>query len=391
MSSTKKQTSPYYQGDLIFIIAAFFLISVVSIYSAVGGGLATKQVLYYLLGILVVIGLLYFDLEQLEKLSLYVYIGFALLCAILLVSPSYIGGMRFAEPVNNAKSWFFLPGFSLQPSEFMKIGIIMYMASVIGKATPKGRRTLKEDIFLLLKIFAIAGIPILLIMQQPDFGTSMVIVFIMGVMIFLSGINWRLIAIVGGSAATIITLAFYIVINFPDFAENVLHVQRYQIDRVMTFVSPEQQDPDAKLQSENAVKAIGSGELTGNGIGNLKVHVPEAETDFIFAVIGESFGFLGCTILVIFFFYLIYRLVVLTDRIFAFNKFASYFCIGYTALIVVHTFQNIGMNIGLMPITGIPLLFISYGGSSVLATLIGFAIVYNSSYHLSKYQSYMFK
>ncbi|MCY8443323.1 FtsW/RodA/SpoVE family cell cycle protein, partial [Bacillus spizizenii] len=151
-----------------------------------------------------------------------------------------------------------------------------------------------------------------------------------------------------------------------------------------------QEDANSSWQVDQAVMAIGSGGILGNGVHNLKVYVPEGQTDFIFAILGESFGFIGCAIVVIMFFFLIYRLVVLIDKIHPYNRFASFFCVGFTALIVIHTFQNIGMNIGIMPVTGIPLLFVSYGGSSTLSTLIGFGIVYNASVQLTKYRSYLF-
>ncbi|CAF1719969.1 Peptidoglycan glycosyltransferase RodA [Bacillus subtilis] len=392
MSRYKKQQSPFYQGDLIFIFGVFFIISVLAIYAAgqfgqYGDNAWTKQIIYYALGAIAISVLLYFDLEQLEKLSLYVFSFGILLLLILRVSPESIAPVK-----NGAKSWFQFGSVTLQPSEFMKIGLMMMVASVISKASPKKIRTLRDDVYLLLKIAGVSVVPIGLILLQ-DAGTAGICMFIVIVMIFMSGVNWKLIAIIGGSGILFISLILLVMINFPDAAKSV-GIQEYQIKRVTSWVSDTngttQEDANSSWQVDQAVMAIGSGGIVGNGVHNLKVYVPEGQTDFIFAILGESFGFIGCAIVVIMFFFLIYRLVVLIDKIHPFNRFASFFCVGYTALIVIHTFQNIGMNIGIMPVTGIPLLFVSYGGSSTLSTLIGFGIVYNASVQLTKYRSYLF-
>ncbi|QWV83245.1 cell shape-determining peptidoglycan glycosyltransferase RodA [Bacillus subtilis] len=391
MSRYKKQQSPFYQGDLIFIFGVFFIISVLAIYAAgqfgqYGNTDWIQQIVFYFLGAVAITVLLYFDLEQLEKLSLYIFIIGILSLIILKISPESI-----APVIKGAKSWFRIGRITIQPSEFMKVGLIMMLASVIGKANPKGVRTLRDDIHLLLKIAGVAVIPVGLILMQ-DAGTAGICMFIVLVMVFMSGINWKLIAIIAGSGILLISLILLVMINFPDVAKSV-GIQDYQIKRVTSWVSASnetQEDSNDSWQVDQAIMAIGSGGILGNGISNLKVYVPESTTDFIFSIIGESFGFIGCAIVVIMFFFLIYRLVVLIDKIHPFNRFASFFCVGYTALIVIHTFQNIGMNIGIMPVTGIPLLFVSYGGSSTLATLIGFGIVYNASVQLTRYRSYLF-
>ncbi|MGG1861792.1 FtsW/RodA/SpoVE family cell cycle protein [Bacillus safensis] len=401
----KQNTSPYYQGDLIFIFLAFFAISVIAIYAAgqfgqYGSNAWTRQIIYYMVGVICIVAINYFDLEQLEKLSLYIFIGGIMLLILLKVAPAQIGGHDFAPIKNGAKSWFVLPGIgTFQPSEFMKIGLIMMLASVIGKSTPRGKRTLEDDIFLLLKIAGVAAVPVGLIFLQ-DAGTAAVCMFIVVVMVFLSGINWKLISLIGSVVVLLVASILAVIILFPDFAKTI-GIQQYQINRITAWLpdsssaANQAQTQDAsgsdKYQVEQAIMAIGAGQIFGNGIKNLKVYVPEAQTDMIFSIIGEAFGFIGCAFVVIMFFFLIYRLVVLIDRIHPYSRFASFFCVGYTALIVIHTFQNIGMNIGVMPVTGIPLLFISFGGSSVLSVLIGFGIAYNASVQLTKYQSYLFK
>ncbi|MGG0528445.1 FtsW/RodA/SpoVE family cell cycle protein [Bacillus pumilus] len=401
----KQNTSPYYQGDLIFIFLAFFAISVIAIYAAgqfgqYGSNAWTRQIIYYMVGVICIVAINYFDLEQLEKLSLYIFIGGILLLLFLKVAPAKIGSHDFAPIKNGAKSWFVIPGVgTLQPSEFMKIGLIMMLASVIGKSSPRGKRTLEDDIFLLLKIAGVAAVPVGLIFLQ-DAGTAAVCMFIVVVMVFLSGVNWKLISLIGSVVVLLVAAVLAVIILFPDVAKTI-GIQQYQINRITAWLpdsstsANQAQTQDAsgsdKYQVDQAIMAIGAGQIFGNGVKNLKVYVPEAQTDMIFSIIGEAFGFIGCAFVVIMFFFLIYRLVVLIDRIHPYSRFASFFCVGYTALIVIHTFQNIGMNIGVMPVTGIPLLFISFGGSSVLSVLIGFGIAYNASVQLTKYQSYLFK
>ncbi|MEK4792084.1 FtsW/RodA/SpoVE family cell cycle protein [Bacillus sp. FSL K6-2971] len=401
----KQNTSPYYQGDLIFIFLAFFAISVIAIYAAgqfgqYGSNAWTRQIIYYMVGVIFIVAINYFDLEQLEKLSLYIFIGGILLLLFLKVAPAKIGSHDFAPIKNGAKSWFVIPGVgTLQPSEFMKIGLIMMLASVIGKSTPRGKRTLEDDIILLLKIAGVAAVPVGLIFLQ-DAGTAAVCMFIVVVMVFLSGVNWKLISLIGSVVVLLVAAVLAVIILFPDVAKTI-GIQQYQINRITAWLpdsstsANQAQTQDAsgsdKYQVDQAIMAIGAGQIFGNGVKNLKVYVPEAQTDMIFSIIGEAFGFIGCAFVVIMFFFLIYRLVVLIDRIHPYSRFASFFCVGYTALIVIHTFQNIGMNIGVMPVTGIPLLFISFGGSSVLSVLIGFGIAYNASVQLTKYQSYLFK
>ncbi|PRS81779.1 MULTISPECIES: FtsW/RodA/SpoVE family cell cycle protein [unclassified Bacillus (in: firmicutes)] len=401
----KQNTSPYYQGDLIFIFLAFFAISVIAIYAAgqfgqYGSNAWTRQIIYYMVGVICIVAINYFDLEQLEKLSLYIFIGGIMLLIFLKIAPAQIGGHDFAPIKNGAKSWFVIPGIgTLQPSEFMKIGLIMMLASVIGKSSPRGKRTLEDDIFLLLKIAGVAAVPVGLIFLQ-DAGTAAVCMFIVVVMVFLSGVNWKLISLIGSVVVLLVAAVLAVIILFPDVAKTI-GIQQYQINRITAWLpdsstsANQAQTQDAsgsdKYQVDQAIMAIGAGQIFGNGVKNLKVYVPEAQTDMIFSIIGEAFGFVGCAFVVIMFFFLIYRLVVLIDRIHPYSRFASFFCVGYTALIVIHTFQNIGMNIGVMPVTGIPLLFISFGGSSVLSVLIGFGIAYNASVQLTKYQSYLFK
>src|SRR5699024_658738 len=154
---------------------------------------------------------------------------------------------------------------------------------------------------------------------------------------------------------------------------------------------PTQQTSDDTFQVDRSKLAVGSGQLMGKGMSALQVKLPEAHTDFIFSVIGESFGFMGSAAVIFVYFLLLYKLVTLGLKIFQYSEFGSYLCFGFMSLLLIHAFQNIVMTVAIMPITCIPLLLISYGGSSVLSTMIGFAVVYRVAVEYSIQNDYLFK
>lgn len=328
----------------------------------------------------------FFDLDQLFKASVYVY-GFGIfVLAVLLVSPESI-----AREINGAKSWFTFPGLSIQPAEFAKMTTIIYLSAAISKHKAKYEASsLKSDILLIIKIGIITALPVALIMMQSDFGTSMVYLFIAGMFIILSGIDWKIIMSLIGSVSVIIVGVLGFIIKFPQFVQT-LGIKGYQVDRIITWFDASQQSSDATFHFDRALMALGSGQLFGKGMKNLEVPFPEAHTDFIFSIIGESFGFIGSAIVVFLYFILLYKLVTLGLNTFKHSVFGSFLCFGFLSLLLVHTFQNIGMTIGIMPVTGIPLLLISYGGSSVLSTMIGYGIIYRVAVEHTIQNDYLFK
>lgn len=390
-----KKQSHYIQLDLIILIVILMTISILAIYNAQqlgqypGQNFVFKQILFYGIAISVLAALQFIDLEQLFKTSLYIYIFGVLMVIVLHFSPESI-----AEPVNNAKSWFNnkIPFVSIQPSEFTKISLIVFIAALIVKHKEKYvKTTVISDLWLIAKIIMITILPVMFILKQPDLGTSIVFLFIAGVMIILSGIDWKILGtlIVGGAA--VIALSLLLVINFPEISQEVLGIKQYQINRIMTWFDPTQQDPNDRYHIDLSLLTIGSGQLIGKGMKNAEVNIPEAHTDFIFSIIGESFGFIGAAAVIFIFFLLIYKLVTLGMKVYPFSPFGAYICFGFMSLILIHTFQNIGMTIGIMPITGIPLLFVSYGGSTILSTMIGFALVYRIAIEHSRQQDFLFK
>lgn len=367
-------------------------VSLIAIYNAqqleqyIGENFVLKQIIWFTVGILIVAAFQYFDLDQLYKVSVYAYIFGVLILIALFLSPDSIGAT-----VNGAKRGFSLPGFSLQPSEFTKITTLIYLSAIISKHKEKFKvSSLKSDGILLLKIGAITALPVLFILQQPDLGTSIVFAFIAGVLVILSGIDWKLIVALILGIVVIGAAGIGLVLKFPDAAETI-GIKAYQAERVVTWFDPTQQTSDDTFQVDRSKLAVGSGQLMGKGMSSLQVKLPEAHTDFIFSVIGESFGFVGSAAVIFVYFLLLYKLVTLGLKIFQYSAFGSYICFGFMSLLLIHAFQNIGMTVGIMPITGIPLLLISYGGSSVLSTMIGIAVVYRVAVEYSIQNDYLFK
>lgn len=388
-----KKQSYYLQTDLIALFILFVCVSLLSIYNAQQleqygeTNFVLQQIVWFTIGALLVAAIQYLDLEQIYKASPYVYIAGIAVLIILLISPDSI-----AREINGAKSWFTLPGLSLQPAEFVKITTTLFLARVIHSHKEKYEvPDLKTDTMLLLKLLGLTALPVFLIMQQPDFGTAMVYLFIVGMLIILSGISWKiiisLIAIVSSVGAALLGL----IIKFPTLAQEVIGIQQYQVNRILTWFDSSQTSSDANWHFDRAHMALGSGQLFGKGVNGVEVYYSEAQTDFIFSVIGESFGFIGSALVIFLYFMLLYKLVTLGLSIYQHSMFGAYYCFGFMSLILIHVFQNIGMTLGIMPITGIPLLLISYGGSSTLSTMLGLAFVYRISVEQTIQNDYLFK
>ena len=235
---------------------------------------------------------------------------------------------------------------------------------------------MKEDLLLLGKLLLVGLLPAVFVILQPDFGTFMVYVGITAALILLSGINWRIIFVLVTLFFLMAGTALVLIIYLPGLSQTLLNLEPYQVNRIETWLNMTERTEGQAYQISQSLQAFYSGGLTGSGLGGAKVYIPEAPTDFIFAVIAESFGFLGAAFVVLLYFLLLLKLALLGARMLAVNAYAAYLCFGYGALLFIHAFQNIGMTLGIMPITGIPLLFVSYGGSSVLSAMLGFALVY---------------
>lgn len=385
MTSNKNTSPPKLDFSLVLILLLLFLVSCISIYSAQTTGqykenFLLKQIVWYGVGAGIIAAVITLDSEQLKKISWYAYGCGLFLLGFLIVAPSSI-----APVINGAKAWYRVPGMgSLQPAELVKVFIILILAKVIDDHHQKNiNKTMKTDFYLLIKIGLFTMIPLLLVMQQPDLGTGLVFIAIMLGMIFISGITWKLLAPIFGSGIFIVSVIFYFVLWQPDVLEKYLGVKPYQFDRIYSWLDPYNYQSSTGFQLTRSLLAIGSGETSGKGYGTREVYLPESHTDFIFSIVGEEFGFIGASVLVSLFFLLIYHItkVGMDTK----NNFYTYICVGVISMITFHVFQNIGMTIGLLPITGIPLPFISYGGSSLLGNMLAISLIFSIRYHHRKY------
>lgn len=385
MTSNNNSTSRL-DYNLIFILFLLFLSSCAAIYSAQstgqyeGNNFLLKQIVFYVVGCGIIVGVITLDSDQLKKLSWYAY-GFGLfLLSFLIVAPDSL-----APVINGAKSWYIVPFMgSLQPSELVKVFMVLALARVIVDHHHKNPvKTPQTDIWLLAKLCLVTSAPLVLVMQQPDLGTSLVFIAILLGMIFISGVSWKILVPIFAVGTTLISVIFYFVLWKPELLEKFLGVKQYQFGRIYSWLDPYNYSSTTGFQLTRSLLAIGSGETGGKGYGQREVYLPESHTDFIFSVVGEEFGFVGASVLISLFFLLIYHITKVGME--TKNDFYTYVCVGVISMITFHVFQNIGMTIGLLPITGIPLPFISYGGSSLMGNMLAISLIFSIRYHYKKY------
>jgi len=310
-----------------------------------------KQCIFAGIGLSLLFFFSFVDFHSLYSLNWWIYaFGILLLVLVLL----------FGETVRGTTGWFNFFGFSLQPSEIAKIVVLITLATYFSGASYK---TNQVKHLLVTGIFV--SLPVALILAQPDFGSAMIIVMFWLCMMTIFGLNKKQVLMIILVTTVIFTLAFMFLLK------------DYQRERVITFLNPNLSSLDQGYNVAQAVIAIGAGRGFGRGLGfgsqsQLKF-LPESQNDFIFAVIGEELGFLGASMLMLFFAVLFFRIMYWTRRLN--NNFGLYILLGAIILIFIEMFINIGMNIGLLPVVGISLPFVSYGGSSLIATLVLVGIV----------------
>ena len=321
------------------------------------------------------------DPEQYRKIAWFA-LGFGVfLLALVKFGPESIAPIR-----KGAARWLQVPVIGLiQPSEFVKSFFILALARVVSKHHETvGYKTLQSDIVLLGKILATLAIPLYFIISQ-DLGTSLVFLSITAGVILVSGISWRILApIFAGGGALVLSL-LWMAVYAQDLLQDKLNLAAFRFKRIYSWLDPYSYPTDEGFNLIRAITAIGSGELTGKGYKGREVYIPENHTDFIFSVIGEEYGFIGASFVIIVFFVLIYHLTKIALELT--DPFSIYVTVGVISMIAFHVVENIGMNIQLLPITGIPLPFVSYGGSSIFSMSLALGLVFSIRYY---YQTFMF-
>ncbi len=383
---TKKNVAEKFDWTLCFILLLFAITSCAAIYSAqtteqYNDNYFIRQLVFYIIGSIIVAVVMVFDNEQYRKLSWYLYGIGIFLMVFLFFAPESI-----APEIKGAKNWFKIPGLgNIQPSEFMKIFLIITLSKLISDHHEKfTEKTLQTDVFLLIKLGFTTILPLGLIAHQ-DLGSALVVLAIFAGMVLVSGISWKIIfpiVMLGVSSAGAI---LYVVIKVPELLKQYLDIDQYKLNRIYSWLDPESFQSGIGYQLYKSLQAIGSGLITGKGFGERAVYIPDNHTDFVFSVIGEEYGFVGASFVIGLFFILIYHLT--KTALDTNDPFNTYICVGVISMITFHVFQNIGMTIQLLPITGIPLPFISYGGSSLMGNMFAMGLIFSIRYH---HKTYMF-
>ncbi|MGB3101291.1 MAG: FtsW/RodA/SpoVE family cell cycle protein, partial [Psychrobacillus psychrotolerans] len=378
----KKGFADRFDWTLAFIILLFLIISLFAISSAqttgqYGINFIPKQLVWYIIGSIIIGIVMFFEPEQYKKLSWYIYGIGVFLLFILFVLPD---SLALVKPMNGAKSWFHLPIGDIQPAEFMKTFYILGLARLITMHHEQNLiKTVKTDLILLGKMGVTLIIPLAFIMQQPDLGTSLVFLAITVALIIVAGITWKIILPIFLGGLGMGGLLLWMAVYMQDFLSDNFGFNPYQFARIYSWLDPYSYASDEGMHLITSLNAIGSGEIFGKGYGERIVYVPENHTDFIFAVIGEEYGFVGASIVVSLYFLLIFHLTKITLQLK--DAYSTYVCAGIIAMITFHVFENVGMTIQLLPITGIPLPFISYGGSSLMGNMLAIGLVFSMKFH----------
>lgn len=347
---------------IIFCVIMFFIISIITIYStldyiSVSENILLKQIIFYIAGFLIIGIMIIIKTDWLIKYSIYFYIFNIFLLIYVLLFGSFVNGSR---------AWIQIPIFgSIQPSEFMKIGLILFLAKIISNSIKNN----ESDIKIILKCVIIFSIPTVLTFLEPDTGAVLMYFIITIVMMFVSGIKKRWFILL----FTLTILAFlgilYLFYFKQDLFINILGSDFfYRLDRIFDWSN------SSGMQLENSIIAIASSGLIGHGFNNIPIYFPELHTDFIFSSFVSCYGLIGVVVLFVLFMVLDCEILNIGRK----NNLSNKLIIsGIFSVLLYQQIQNTAMTIGILPITGITLPLISYGGSSLISYMILIGIIIN--------------
>jgi rod shape determining protein RodA len=356
---TRRKTGPPFDFVLVLATIVVALVGVVMVYTATRGVLLAagddphaylkKQALFVVLGVIVMVAVALFDYRRLEPVAYLLYGLSVFSLLVVMVAGSHVQG---------SERWFNVGPLEIQPSEFAVVGLILIVAAYCDRREEEGLAWL--DVF---KLLILAGIPIALVLVQPDLGTAIIMMIVLLVMLAVAGLPIRILILLVLGVALVGLLAF---------ESGILHA--YQIARLTTFLNPNSTSTNPNVVSAiynttEAKNAIGSGGFFGTGLlrgvqTNLG-YVPEQSTDFIFTAVGEQLGFVGAVGLLSLLGLIAWRVLSAAGK--SRDIFGRLVCTGLFTFVAFSVFQNAGMTMGIMPITGIPLPFVSYGGTAVIA------------------------
>ncbi|HOV85165.1 MAG TPA: rod shape-determining protein RodA [Syntrophobacteraceae bacterium] len=353
-----------FDWSIVLILLGVITVGLLSLYSALypqiqahpTQNLFIKQLVWISLGFAGLLCILFLDYQRLRSISLWIYLS----AVVMLVAVLVVG-----KEVNGAKRWLEIVGFQFQPSEFMKIAIILHLAAYFSSQEISPYPSFKKLLYPLL----VTAVPVLLVLAEPDLGTAILLVTISGTVIFFMGIRLRY----------LITCFLLVAPMIWPIWEKVL--KPYQKKRILILIRPDLDPLGAGYHIRQSKIAIGSGMSWGKGFLNgtqTKLHfLPEKHTDFIFSVWAEEWGFAGCLTLLVLF----AALIVLSFRVARRSKdrYGSLLVVGMTSMILWQALINMGMVIGVLPVVGITLPFVSYGGSSLITLCIAVGFIENVS------------
>ena len=366
---------------IVGIVSALLLIGILSVYVAVSHdypqmvwSFLGQQLAWIGMGCFICLIVTIFNTKFLWQITPFLYVlGLALMVLpLIFYNPSMVAS-------TGAKNWVAYGNITLfQPSEFMKIPFSLMLSRSIVQFLQrnKGReRLLRQDWFLILEL-TIYTIPVFVLLAlQQDLGTALVFMAIFAGLVLVSGVSWKIIlpvvfVLVGGVAGF---LFLFLSEGGRAFLHQQLGMPTYQMNRILAWLNPFDYAQTTTYQQAQGQLAIASGGLFGQGFNVSNLLVPVRESDMIFTVLGEDFGFAGSLVFLILYVCLIYRILKITLQ--SNNQFYTYISIGFIMMLVFHIFENIGAVTGILPLTGIPLPFVSQGGSAIISNLIGIGLV----------------
>ncbi|MCD8045930.1 MAG: rod shape-determining protein RodA [Clostridiales bacterium] len=362
-----------YRFQLIAYVVILSIIGILAIGSA-KESVQDKQIMGLIAGLVIMVVVSLIDYSLILKFRRIWYLLTIILLGLVLVP-------GVGKEVNSATRWIEIGGFQFQPSELCKIMLIVFFAAFFMRVREK-LNTWK----IILAALVLVGIPLVMIVREPDLSTTIIVVVVFLTMIYIAGLSYKIILPV--IAVTIPTAVVLLVLMVRG---QLPILQQYQSTRILSWLDPEAY-PDSSRQQQNSIIAIGSGQLWGKGLNNSSIsslknnnYLSEPQTDFIFTIIGEELGFVGCVIVVILIMLIVFECIMIARR--AKDMGGRLLCCGMAVLIGFQSFVNIGVTTGLLPNTGIPLPFVSYGLTSLVSMLIGIGLVLNVGLQPRRYGS----
>lgn len=356
---------------LIILMALLTTVGLLAINSAVAYSGETsnliKQILMFAVGFILMTIVLSIDYHTLAKWYLVIYLGIL----VLLIAVLFMG-----VESHGARRWINIAGVQIQPSEFAKVGMILCGATIINRYNKQINK-----IWPLLIIGLFEFVPFILVNRQPNLSTSLILLAIMIIQIFVSKLRIKYIFTGATVSVLVILIGFIYIVNNPD--QKI--IKNYQRNRIMSLVNGDNSS-DEKYQTQRAVQAIGSGGLTGKGLNKGSIsqlnYLPESHNDFVMAVVGEELGFIGVLTVIVILLVFIFKGLFIARG--APDELGRFIVIGYFGMIAIQSFVNMGVVTDFLPNTGIPIPFISYGGSSLWANMMGLGMVLNVSAQTNK-------